>query len=316
MAFNSGMGKDNKKFKMDLSIIIVSFNTKMLLVSCVNSIQKYTRNINYEIIVVDNDSKDDSAKSAKKLGTIVLENSENTGFGRANNQGAKIAKGKFVLFLNSDTEIHDNALGEITKWMESHSRVGVVTSGLKNKDGSIQATGGYFPTLPRVFSWMTIQDIPFVDNVVKPFHPFHSKSLFSKGSSFYEDKKELDWVTGAFLLTRREILEKVGGWDEKFFMYVEEVDLCFRIKSMGYQVWYLPQWKITHLGGASSKTSEFSLISEYEGIKKFYKKHYPKWQYLVLRILLKIGALGRIIVFGLLEGGGTAKTYAKAFRIA
>ncbi len=310
------MEKNNKKFKMDLSIIIVSFNTKQLLGSCIKSIQKYTKNINYEIIVVDNDSKDDSSTSAKKLGAVVLENKENVGFGRANNQGLKISKGKYILFLNSDTEVHDNVLGEITNWMEARKNAGVVTSGLKNRDGSIQATGGYFPTLPRVFSWMIIQDLPFVDSIIKPFHPFHSKSLFSKGDSFYRQRKQLDWVTGAFLFTRREILEKVGGWDEKFFMYVEEVDLCYRIKALSFQVWYLPQWKITHLGGASSKTSEFSLISEYEGIKKFYKKHYPKWQYSILRFFLKIGALGRVVVFGLLEGRETAKTYAKAFRVA
>ncbi len=117
-------------------------------------------------------------------------------------------------------------------------------------------------------------------------------------------------------MTRKELLDKVGGWDESFFMYVEEVDLCFRIKKLGYQTWYLPDWSITHYGGASSKTTEFSLISEYEGIKKFYVKHYAAWQYPVLRILLKIGAVGRIILFGILEGVSTAKIYAKAFKIA
>lgn len=305
------MGKNNK---MDLSIIIVSFNTKKLLVSGIKSILEYTKDINFEIIVVDNASKDGSADAAKNLGACVIENKDNLGFATANNQGFKNSIGKYVLFLNSDTEIHDNVLGEIVPWMSLNSKAGVATCALKNKDESLQATGGYFPTLPRVFSWMTIQDIPFVDHFIKPFHPYHSKSLFFKGDSFYKTKKELDWVTGAFLLSRRDILENVGGWDEKFFMYVEEVDLCYRIKNLGYEVWYLPKWNITHLGGASSVTKELSLISEFQGIKKFYDKHYPHWQSPILRLILKIGALGRIILFGILEGRQSAKIYAEVYR--
>jgi GT2 family glycosyltransferase len=301
---------------MDLSIIIVSFNTKELLVSCIKSVFKCTKNIKFEVIVVDNNSGDGSADAAKSLGATVIKNKGNFGFAVANNQGFRVSHGKYVLFLNSDTEIHGNVLGEMMPWMEINSKAGVATCALKNKDGSLQATGGYFPTLLRVFSWMIIQDIPFVDNIIKPFHPHHSKSLFFRGDSFYKTQKKIDWATGAFLLTRREILEKVEGWDEKFFMYVEDVDLCFRIKRLGYEVWYLPKWSITHLGGASSKSSEHSLLSEYEGIKKFYVKHYAAWQFPIVRLILKIGALGRIIVFGILEGSESAKTYAKAFRIA
>jgi GT2 family glycosyltransferase len=308
------VGKDSENIKMDLSIIIVSFNTKKLLTACLKSILDYTKGINFEIIVVDNDSEDGSAEAAKNLGVRVIRNNTNPGFATANNQGSKISGGKYVLFLNSDTEIHDNVLGEIVRWMDITPKAGIATCGLKNKDGSLQATGGYFPTLPRVFSWMTIQDLPFVDNIIKPFHPLHSKSLFFKGDNFYKTKKELDWVTGAFLLTRHEILEKAGGWDESFFMYVEEVDLCFRVKKLGYEVWYLPGWSITHLGGASSSNREFALVSEYQGLKKFYKKHFSAWQHPILRILLKIGALGRMVLFGILEGSKSVKIYAKVFR--
>ena len=310
------MGKDGENIKMDLSIIIVSFNTKNLLVSCVKSIQEYSKGIKFEIIVVDNDSKDGSVEAAKNLGVRVIGNNKNLGFATANNQGVKISNGKYLLFLNSDTEIHDNVLGEMVHWMDLTSKAGIATCALKNKDGSMQATGGYFPTLSRVFSWMTIQDLPFVDNLIKPFHPYHAKSLFFRGDSFYKTKKELDWVTGAFLLTRRDVLEKAGGWDESFFMYVEEVDLCYRVIKLGYEVWYMPEWDITHLGGASSKNEEFSLVSEYQGLKKFYKKHFPAWQYPILRILLKIGALGRMILFGILEGRQSVKIYAKVFRSA
>ncbi len=299
---------------MDLSIIIVSFNTKAILVSCFNSILKHTKHISFEIIVVDNDSNDGSSEAAKKLGAIVIQNKKNLGFAAANNQGFNMAKGKYILFLNSDTEIHDNVLDEMVAWMDNNPKVGVSSCGLENINGSLQATGGFFPNLMSVFSWMTIQDIPFVDSIIKPFHPYHSKSFFAKGENFYKIERELDWVTGAFLLTRRGILQEIGGWDESYFMYVEEVDLCFRIKKLGYKVYYLPKWKITHLGGASSKSNEFSLISEYQGIIRFYKKFYSSWQIPILRLILKIGALGRMILFGILEGSETAKIYAKAFR--
>lgn len=301
---------------MDLSIVIASFNTKDLLVSCLNSIKKYTKGISYEIIVVDNASVDDSVSAVRELRAKLIENKKNLGFAAANNQGSKAASGEFLLFLNTDTLIEDNVLGEMVTRMRKSPKVGVSTCSLKNKDGSFQATGGFFPSLIRVFSWMTIQDFPFVDSFIKPFHPFHSKSFFNKGESFYKMPRQLDWVTGAFLLTRRGIIKKAGGWDEKYFMYVEEVDLCYKIKKLGYEVWYWPFKSIIHLGGASSKASKFSLLAEYSGIKRFYKKFYPRWQYPIVRALLKIGALGRIVLFGILEGRESAKTYAEAFKLA
>lgn len=310
------MGQNTKKLKMELSIIIISYNTREILISCLKSIKKHTKGVKYEVIVVDNASTDGSAKASEDLGAIVIKNKSNLGFAAGNNQGVRVSKGKYILFLNSDTVIEENVLGEMISFLDKNPKIGAATSALRNKDRSLQATGGYFPTLLRVFSWMTIQDLPFVDMIIKPFHPFHSKSFFFKGDEFYSKKKELDWVTGAFLMTRKSVIEATGGWDESFFMYVEEVDFCYRIKELGYEIWYLPKWKIIHLGGASSKTSEFSLISEYNGIKKFYKKHYPFWQYPILRFLLKLGAFGRIILFGILEGKEAAKVYAKAFKTA
>ena len=117
------------------------------------------------------------------------------------------------------------------------------------------------------------------------------------------------------MMVRREVLDKVGEWDENYFMYTEEVDLCFRIKKEGWKIYYLPKWSIIHHGGASA-TKEFAILNEYKGIKRFYKKNYPKWQMPILRVLLKTGALGRIIIFGLTEGKESAQIYAKAFNVA
>ena len=304
---------------MDLSIIIVNYNTKDLLLNCLGSVKKNTKNISYEIIIVDNASSDRSVETLKRLKSPeikVILNRENFGFGKANNKGIAIAGGRYILFLNSDTQIRDGILDEMVKYMDDNPKTGIAGCALKSKDGSLQATGGYFPTLIRVASWMFfLDDIPLLDIIIKPFHPMHEKSFFYKGEGFFKKTSQRDWVTGAFLLTRRRVLDEVGFFDEDYFMYTEETDLCYRAKQKGWQVWYLPKWAIVHLGGASS-ASEFPILSEYKGIKLFYKKHMPGWQGPVLRGFLKVGALLRICLFGVLKGGSYAKVYAKAFQIA
>ncbi len=302
---------------MDISIVIVSFNTKKILLDCLDSIKKQTRGLKYEIILVDNASEDGSVEAVRKLrvdGLRVIANKKNLGFAAGNNQGLKVARGKYILFLNSDTIIKSNILKEMLIWLDANPKVGIATCTLRNKNGSLQGTGGFSPNILRVFSWMTIEDIPFVDRIIKPFHPLHGKSFF-KNEGFYQKKRELDWVTGAFLLIRKEVINDIGNWDEKYFMYVEEVDLCFRAKKKGWQVFYNPTWSIVHLGGASS-TAEFPILSEMRGLKRFYKKFYPAWQYPLLRLFLKLGSLGRIILLGILEGGKSAKIYVQAFKEA
>lgn len=328
---------------MDLSVIIISYNTKKLLKECIDSVLKTTKGIKYEIIVVDNASSDGSVEMVKKYSRMLVsaakrmlkrkkgsaapirdyshnptlrlvENRANLGFGTANNQAIMKSRGRYILLLNSDTLINDNVLGEMVQWMNDNSKVGIASCALKNKDGSMQGTGGYFPSLPRVFSWMTIQDLPFVDKLIKPFHPMHKRSLF-KGASFYSKKKELDWVTGAFFLMRREVYENIGLFDEDYFMYTEEVDYCYRAKKAGWKVYYLPSWSLVHYDAASGKSWSY-VLPEYEGVKLFYNKHYSSWQYPILRLFLKIGALGRMLVFGILEGKEAFKVYAEAFKKA
>ena len=305
---------------MDLSIIIVNFNTKKILGECLESIIKTTKKIKYEIIVVDNDSKDGSLVLLKKLAqkhpVRIIVNKKNAGFGIANNQGAKIAKGKYILFINSDILVKKNVLGEMVLWSEDNPKVGVSTCALKNSDNSLQGTGGYFPDLFKVFAWMFfLENIPLVDRIIKPFHPMHPQSTIYKGEGFFKKAHQRDWVTGAFLLTRKDIFDKAGGFDVDYFMYTEEVDLCWRIKKDGWQVWFLPKWSIIHLGGASS-TFEYPIISEFNGLKLFYSKNKPAWQTSLLRIFLKGGAAIRIVLYGLLKGKEAAKTYAKAFKAA
>lgn len=306
---------------MDLSIIIVNYNTKDLTIDCIKSVLKHTKKITYEVIIVDNASLDDSIKEISKLRKTIknlklIENNKNLGFAKANNQGLRRAKGKYSLLLNSDTVIKNNLLHEMIDWMDDHPKVGVSTCALLNKDGSIQGSGGNFPDLFRVFAWMFfLEDIPLLDRLIKPFHPMHTQSPFYKGEVRFKKAHQKDWITGAFFLIRAKATKRTGFLDEDYFMYGEEMELCFRIKKAGWQVWYLPRWSIIHFGGASS-TSEFAILSEYTGIKLFYNKHLPVWQLPIIRLFLKGGSFLRIIIFGILKGKEAAKVYAKAFKQA
>jgi len=151
-----------------------------------------------------------------------------------------------------------------------------------------------------------------VDLVIKPFHPLKSKALVS-GEKFFNKVQELDWVTGAFVLVKRELLDSGVSWDLDYFMYTEDVDFCYQAKRMGWKIEYNPKWSIIHYGGSSSN-KEYPIISEFMGIKRFYKKFYPKWQFVLLRLMLKIGTLLRAVIFGIIEGKESLTTYVKAFR--
>jgi len=266
-----------------LSIIIVSFNTSKLTVSCINSITRdielKNKNIPYEIVVVDNNSTDDSVKEILNLkfkNLSLIQNKENLGFSKANNIGIKKVKGEYVLLLNSDTEIINSSISQCLIWLSSHPTCACVSSQLLNMDGSIQATGGYFPNLINTIFWRThLDDLPLVNNIVKPIHP-HTPTFYTK-DNFYKNDQVLDWLTGAFILTRRNILEKVKGFDESFFMYAEELELQYRIKKAFPDLYnqYLSGPKTIHIQGASAKNKSNKYKQEVAGIKKFFEIHKP-----------------------------------------
>ena len=289
-----------QKKQIDLSIIIVNFgNTKEYTKKCLDSLIPATKKINVEIIVIDNISSDKTGEMIINdyPEVIYIRKNEAHGFGANNNFGVKVARGKYILFLNNDTEIIDkNIFYEMVKWMDKNPQVAVSSSGLLNADQkNIQASGGLFPNLFRVIAWMT-----FFDN------SYHNKL------SYYSKENDQDWVTGAFYLVRRKVLDQVGLFDEDYDAYVEEVDLSYRIKKLGYKIMYLPKWKIIHYGGVSYG-NENSLIFELKNLKLFYKKHYPTWQLPILNIIIKLGCVLRIIVFSLFKPK-LVKIYAKAFK--
>ena len=303
---------------IDLSIIIVSYNSKDFLISCIDSIKRYAGSIKYELIIVDNASSDGSVDEVKKRykEVILIKNNENLGFGKANNIGIKIAKGEYILLLNSDTFFKKDILAKMVNWMRINPEIGISSCLLRNIDGSIQGNGGYFPTLFKVFAWMFfIEDIPLIGSLIKPFHPMHANIPFFKGDEFFKKVREFDWVSGAFFLIRNKVIKEVGYFDQDYFMYTEEVDYCFRAKKTGWRIVYNPDWYIVHRGGGSS-AGGFSIISEFQGIKIFYKKHMSKLNFQFLRLFLKVGALLRIVVMGLIKGKEAIYVYKKAFEVA
>lgn len=300
--------------EVELSIIIPSYNTRELLLRCLNSIYQSCQ-LPTEVIVVDNGSTDGTVDQIKneKFKTknlILIENRQNLGFAAAVNQGFRQATGKYLLILNSDTIILDRAIDKEVDFLETHSEVGVVGCQLKNPDQTIQASGGYLPNLAKVFFWMSfLDDLPVLKKILKPYHV--------QDKNFYSRQQELDWVTGAFFATRREVFEKVGSLDEKMFMYVEEVDWCARAKRAGYKIIFNPSVSVIHYKGASTKRGRAGILEEYQGLKHYFKKHKSPWQFPILRLFLKLGALVRVFLFGIiLKDFESKRIYGKAFRLA
>lgn len=293
-----------------LSIIITSYNTRELTLNCLKSIQKdkgldfnldkisNNEKIPTEIIVIDNNSSDDSIVELKKLKTInLITNSTNLGFAKANNQGIKIARGNYLLLLNSDTLILHSAISQSLNWLSTHPEAHLCTAQLLNKDLSIQASGGYFPSLLNTLAWsFGLDDLPFFNLLVKPFHP-HPPHFYTHENFFKKDHPQ-DWVTGAFMLLRRSVVDLTGGFDESFFMYGEEVEWAYRMHLAlpQSQSWYLVGPQIIHLGAASAKQKSDPLLREYQGVISFFQKHRPNWQLPLLKFFLKINAALRSLI--------------------
>lgn len=296
---------------MDLSIIIVSFNTKELLKKCLTSIFKYTKGVGFEVIVVDNASTDSSVKMIEDEFPQIklIKNNENVGFGRANNQGIEIAKGKYTFLFNSDAYLEENVLPGLVQIMEKNPKIGALAPQILNPDHTIQQSLGFLPDLPQVFWWISfIDDLPG-GQFLKPYHVDHD--------SFYRKWHKVGWATAAAVMLRRETLEKSGLFDQNIFLYGEEVELCKRIKEAGFQVVFSPDVYVVHLGrGSMARKNIDAIVGEYKGLLYYYKKHKKVWQRDVLIWLLKFGAILRFVIFGLLLGRKELReAYFKAFSV-
>lgn len=254
---------------IDLSIIIVNYNGEIFLKDCISSIYDGTHKINFEIILIDNNSVDNSIELVqKKFPQVhILKNDKNLGFCKANNQGLKIYQGRYALLLNTDTMVKDRALDKLVEFMDNHQRVGAAGPKLLNPDNTPQHQGGLFN---RKF-WLSKEPV------------------------------KVNYLIGACFIVRREVVDKVGGLDENFFFSNDDLDWCKRIKDAGWDIYFVPEAEVMHYGGFTTKLFNQKIFVEgFRGGLYYCKKHYGYFAYQIYRTLLSSSMLVAIIFAGLL----------------
>jgi GT2 family glycosyltransferase len=225
----------------DLTIIVVSYNTKKLTLDCLDSIYKNSKGIDVQTIVVDNNSEDGSLEALQELEDKkkirLIRNKKNLGFSKANNQGIKTANGKHVLLLNSDTLVKHGSIKKLYEFAEKEKDAGVVGSRLLNRDGSIQPSCLHFPS---------------IGNAIREYW-FGEKGLFEKYAPQGAEPVEVDALVGACFMITGRALKKVGMLDERYFFYFEDIDYCRKVWKAGFRVYYLPTVEVVHYHGSSGR---------------------------------------------------------------
>jgi len=300
-----------------LSIIIVSWNTKELLKQCLESIiHNANPKILTEVVVVDNGSRDGSIGMMKRLidgnsrefakicddscEIKLIENKENLGFTKANNQGIKIAKGEYIMLLNSDTIVKPGAIERLLTELSDRKEISIIGPRLLNADGTPQPNCGKFPSLPVVAVMLFLEH--FCGGKYVRCSP--AKSCF------------VDWLMGAAFVARKEVFDKIGGLDENIFMYMEEVEWFYRASMAGFKTYFLKEAEIVHLGRGSSKSGKTEpILNIYRGIIYFYKRHKSKSELVILRMLLRLKAFATLSLGYLKNDSYLKETYGQALKI-
>ena len=304
---------------MLLSIIIVSYNTRALTLQTIASVEASLKKSpqladQTDIWVVDNKSTDDSVEKIKALTSKnprlhLIENTANLGFAAANNLAIEKSTGEYVLLLNSDTVVIDDALEQLvaeftrrstmnsTAFLERTAgkldRLGILTVELLNQDGTVQAQGGSFPSLLSLASHMLfLDDLPLIGRLL-PSTQHTGRNTRHHHQQVYQQ----DWIGGTAMMIRRAVFAEVGLLDSNIFMYGEDIEFCMRAKFHHWDVAVLPTAHITHFGSASS-SSKNAIIGELKGYVYIWAKHKPLWQKPLLKWILGTGILLRIILFG------------------
>lgn len=295
---------------MDLSVIILSYNTKDITDRCLLKLEEARKYCEkrlgnkVEIIVLDNASEDGSLEMIRDdhPGVKLIASKENTGFSKGNNLAIKQSNNSFILLLNSDVYVEEDSLYKALAYFRVNLNCDVLGARLNYTTGRLQPSAGNLPNPLNIIFWILgLSLMPLLSGIVPLFHP-RSRSFFSKAH-------QVGWIMGAFFMFKREIFEKVGGFDENLFMHMEEVEWCKRIKDKGYKVWYVPQVEVVHLHGASTNFDlKSSFLNELKGIKYYLKKHYPVFYY-PTRLILVFGLILRIIAFSLIGKTSRARVY-------
>jgi GT2 family glycosyltransferase len=279
----------------DVSVVIVGWNTRDLLRQTLESLYRETHNVEFETIVVDNGSTDGSIERVheewKQVRLIALP--ENKGFAVGNNMGFRIACGRHILLLNSDTIVLPSTLYGMVHFLDSHIDAGCVGCRHLNPDRTLQRSMDSFPSLLNDFvSYSELHRLPFMQRFLRRRFPWWSD---------HKQGREVDWVNGACMMVRREVIAQIGGLDEDYFIYAEEIDWCYRMRKAGWRIYFCPDAEIIHIGGqAMNRAIDKRVVLKYKGQYRFYRKHYSIWKYVVLRIIVTATAIPRVGILFLL----------------
>jgi len=272
---------------LDLSIIIVNYNVKEFLQNLLTSLSKAVANLSTEIIVVDNGSDDGSVELLRdKFPQVTLiANKDNLGFSKANNLGLKIAKGKFLLLINPDTIVQEDTFEKLIEFFNKHQDAGMTGCKILNPDGTLQlACRRSFPG-----PWTSFCKVSGLSSL------FPKSKLFARYNLTFMDENqsyEVDAISGSFMMIRREVFEKIGGLDEQFFMYGEDLDWCYRVQQAGWKVYYVHETTIIHYKGESTKRSGLDETKVfYNAMHLFVKKHFASS--LLVEIILRMAIIFR-----------------------
>jgi len=294
--------------KIDLSIVIVSYNTKKITEDCLESINRSLTGtkIKYEIIIVDNGSHDGSPQLLETMSQdsknhlVYKQTGENLGFGKGTNLGVKISQGKYILLLNSDTIVLNRSIEKLYNfYVENEKQVHFLGAKLLNRDLTPQPSACRFFTLPVVFATLLLKG-----------------DYWGLTRSSPNKFCQVDWVSGACIMTTKKLYQHLKGFDKNIFMYMEEVDLLYRAKKLGLNTYFYPDSQIIHLGSASSGGKTFPILQVYKGFLFFYKKHYSIFSLFALHLILKLKAAIAYLIGKIKGNQYLIETYGQAFKLA
>ena len=254
---------------LDCSVVIVNYRTDELLAECLASLDKEQGVLALEVVVVDNSRTLAVGGFRERFPAVtLLENAENVGFAGAANQGIRLARGRHVLVLNPDTAVHEGAVGTMIRYLDTHPAVGAVGARLLESDGSLQYSCRRFPGYFTVFFGRY-----GVLTRILPGNPASRDYLYLDWD--HREVREVDWVSGACLMVRRAVVERVGAFDEGYFLFVEDMDWCRRIRHAGWAVVYLPAAVVTHhIGVSRGAVPAWVVRARHRGMLRYVRKHF------------------------------------------
>ncbi|QPF86544.1 glycosyltransferase family 2 protein [Bradyrhizobium genosp. L] len=277
---------------MDVSVIIVNWNTRELLRNCLASVISQSRDTSYEIIVVDNASHDGSVSMCERdFPTVkLIANDRNRGFAAANNQAMQVASGRYYLLLNPDTVVLDTAIDRCVAYADSHPDIGVVGCQVLERDGQIQQTGFSFPSAWILF--LTLTGLPRL---------FPHSSIFAKPQLGWwrrDTLEDIDVISGMFMLVRHEAIKQVGVMDESYFIYAEEADWCFRFSKAGWRRVFFPGAQIIHVDGGGKSTGQVNvkmLVQLQKSMLIYFRKNLGLGQWIAAKTLFLFSNAARLV---------------------